>query len=270
MSFETISAENRNINQMPLPLSRRRVQCCSLCRQPGHNITTCNSERLREFEQDCANAVRNFENTDDFKNWLMRTYINNMILLKAFVINKYRFTIRLSLDQYIHYVTEYIFRTYKIPNTQQEQTEMDDVYTAFINFITLIQNRRDTENENFAENETIESNALAEYLLYLSNLGSSLMRIEVDRPRINLTIETNAEENLTENCQCSICWDDKELKQFVKLNCNHEFCNDCVKRTLSPETRTNLCCALCRSGVTEIKTRTHETYDDLMVINSAV
>ena len=121
MSLESISAENRN--NMPFPLSRRRVQCCSLCRQPGHNIITCNSERLQEFERECAIAVRNFENTDDFKNWLMRTYINNLLLLKAFAIRKYRINVRCTFDHYIHLITEYIFRTYKNTNRQQQEQQ---------------------------------------------------------------------------------------------------------------------------------------------------
>ena len=118
MSF---SAENRSAIQMQMPNQslRQRTQCCSLCRQRGHNITTCNSDRLLEFEVICADAVRNFENTDDFKNWLMHNYINDQLLLKAFVIRKYRISTRCNLEQYIHVITEYIFRTYK--NTPQQQ-----------------------------------------------------------------------------------------------------------------------------------------------------
>jgi len=111
MSLEAFSAENRN--QMSIPLVRRRVQCCSFCRIPGHNITTCRSDRILEFEVICANVVRNLSNPDDFKNWLFQNYINETPLLKAFVIRKFRTVARLNTEQYVHYITEYIFRKYK-------------------------------------------------------------------------------------------------------------------------------------------------------------
>ena len=60
MSFENLNTEYRNhflTNQI------RRFQCCSFCRQQGHNITTCrisitnNISSYREFEVICARQV---------------------------------------------------------------------------------------------------------------------------------------------------------------------------------------------------------------------
>ena len=146
MNSESFSGENRNISIMQNPVLRQRTQCCSLCRQPGHNITTCNSDRLLDFEIICAETVRNFDNTDDFKNWLLQNYINDQLLLKAFAIRKYRVTTRCNLDQYIHYITEYIFRTYK--NTPQITTPYNSSYLLtpdyaleFTNLLTTKVNR---------------------------------------------------------------------------------------------------------------------------------
>ena len=296
MSF---SAENRSAIQMQMPNQslRQRVQCCSLCRQRGHNITTCNSDRLLEFEVICADAVRNFENTDDFKNWLMHNYINDQLLLKAFVIRKYRISTRCNLEQYIHFITEYIFRAYK--NTPQQQptymqtttplqttaplqqstaplqeqpltydqnVELLNRYeTEFSNYLTAIRSRN-TVREQMLEQQIAEIDVVRSYIAYLAYLNALILREEIQQPTLTLTVETNEEENLDENCQCSICWDNKEKRQFAKLECNHEFCKDCMKRTIetrSIETRTNLCCALCRSEITTIRLRTQEVRDEI-------
>jgi hypothetical protein len=289
----SLSAENRNSNPMPLVL-RQRVQCCSLCRQRGHNITTCNSDRLLEFEVICADAVRNFENTDDFKNWLIQNYINDQLLLKAFAIRKYRLTTRCNLEQYIHFITEYIFRTYKnTPQTiHQSQTIHQPVTliqpaaaltplaeplinhyeTEFSNLLTIIRNRNDIR-EQILDQQIAEVDMMRMYISYLSYLGSLIVRDEYQiqlqeipqnqrrTSNLMLIVETDLEENLDENCQCSICWDDKERRQFVKLDCTHEFCKDCMKRTI--ETRTNLCCALCRSELRTIRLRSPELHAEL-------
>ena len=286
----SLSAENRNATQMPIVL-RQRVQCCSLCRQRGHNITTCNSDRLLEFEVICADAVRNFENTDDFKNWLIQNYINDQLLLKAFAIRKYRLTTRCNLEQYIHFITEYIFRTYK--NTPQTLTQPATIHqpvtlihpaatltplnselvnhyeTEFTNLLITIRNRN-VVREQILDQQIAEADMMRMYISYLSYLGSLIVRDEYQiqipqnqRRTSNLTlmVETDLEENLDENCQCSICWDDKERRQFVKLDCTHEFCKDCMKKTI--ETRTNLCCALCRSELRTIRLRSPEVHAEL-------
>ena len=311
MSF---SAENRSAIQMQMPNQslRQRVQCCSLCRQRGHNITTCNSDRLLEFEVICADAVRNFENTDDFKNWLMHNYINDQLLLKAFVIRKYRISTRCNLEQYIHFITEYIFRAYKNTPQQQQPIYMQTTITQqqsatpaqttaplqqttaplqtttaplqeqpltydqnvellnhyeteFSNYLTTIRNRN-TVREQMLEQQIAEIDVVRNYIAYLAYLNALILREEIQQPTLTLTVETNEEENLDENCQCSICWDNKEKRQFAKLECNHEFCKDCIKRTIETrtnETRTNLCCALCRSEITTIRLRTQEVHHEI-------
>jgi hypothetical protein len=297
----SLSAENRN--QMPIPI--RRFQSCSLCRERGHNITTCNSDRLLEFEVICANAVRNFENTDDFKNWLMHNYINDQLLLKAFAIRKYRLTTSCNLEQYIHFITEYIFRTYKnIPQTTLQpatilqpdtilqpsttlqlatilqpdtlpplDSELVNHYEReFTNLLMIVRNRN-IVREQILDQQIAEVDMMRMYMSYLSYLSSLIVRDEyqIQIPQnqrrttnLTLTVETDSEENLDENCQCSICWDDKERRQFVKLDCTHEFCKDCIKRTI--ESRNNLCCALCRSELRTITLRRQEIRDEIAEI----
>ena len=112
MSIDNLNAEHRGQFDV-LPTSIRRRQCCSFCRRPGHNLTTCNSNRLREFEVICANQVLQTDTQDDFKNWLIQNYMSEQLLIKGFAIKKFRITTRASVDNCMEMITEYIFTTYK-------------------------------------------------------------------------------------------------------------------------------------------------------------
>jgi hypothetical protein len=279
--MESISAENRN--QMPTPLNRSRqpqtIRRCSLCRQPGHNILRCNSERMLEFEAICANAVVNINNPDDFQNWLRQNYANELLLLKAFVIRKLSISRRLSLNEYIHYIAEYIFRTYK-NQAQTEVSEEDDTLPPLIeaninevfeeNFNNVITNLTTIYNYEVTEDTNLHMSIIMRYTQYLLYLFRLLPNREYyledqNQKTIILSIENN-DENLDETCQCSICWDDKELRQFVKLDCNHEFCKDCIRQSVPSETRTSLHCALCRGEVRTMRLRTQEAHTELLEI----
>ena len=70
-----------------------------------------------------------------------------------------------------------------------------------------------------------------------------------------LNIETTIadKDNLDEKCECNICYESCEMKYFVKLNCSHEFCKDCIKKTLETDIRTVPCCAFCRNEIKNIE-----------------
>lgn len=52
-------------------------------------------------------------------------------------------------------------------------------------------------------------------------------------------------------CECSICLNEKDIKNFIKFQCNHKFCKECVLNTF--KTSINIYrCALCRSDIDNI------------------
>ena len=75
-------------------------------------------------------------------------------------------------------------------------------------------------------------------------------------PRVDSRVETNEDEHLENNCSCSICWDEKELINFVRLDCKHEFCKDCIIATTAHNNGKVPCCALCRAEVRTLVSRT--------------
>ena len=103
--------------------------------------------------------------------------------------------------------------------------------------------------------------------LRLLMLTEVLNGVRIQTPhRIHSRVETNEDEQLDNNCSCSICWDDKELINFVKLDCNHEFCKDCIIATTAHNHGKVPCCALCRAEVRTVISRTDEIQTEILQV----
>jgi hypothetical protein len=268
MSIDNLNAEHRGqFNVLP-PSVRRRQPCCSFCRQHGHNLTTCNSNRLREFEAICATQVLQTETQDDFKNWLCQNYMSEQLLIKTFAIRKFRVTSRTSIESCISLITEYIFTYYK--NTNEIVEREVQFENDLISFIQALSAEREEElQENIRISEFQQARAMENMLMremfiaMMSRIVNRTLSDEHNRFKIVSTVNENENENENETCECNICYDEKEVKSFVKLGCNHEFCKDCVISTMKTNHSTNLCCALCRAEIKSIETRTIETKNEI-------
>ena len=251
-----MDAENRNNIQFITPLSIRVSRCCSFCHQPGHNISRCNSDRLLEFEIICANQVRNMTQ-QEFKIWLLTNYINKDLLLKSFAIRKCNANSRVSISTCIENIIYYIFRNYRI-----EETFEDDMINVLINLRNNgdINQRVETEIE---EVQGIQQIVLREYMLTLFNNFLNTVRSQNSENRKLKIISTIENDEISGICECNICWDDKDVKDFVKLGCKHEFCKDCLIKTLRSDIREIPCCALCRTEVTKLISRTDLIHSEL-------
>jgi hypothetical protein len=268
-----INAENRNnITVIPPLMRQRTIRCCSFCRQPGHNLTTCNSDRLLEFEIICANAVVNMNSHIDFKNWLTENHSDDQLLLKVFAIRKFHVTTRTSIFHCIDLITEYIFRTYKNINieinNQEEQEDENEFENEMINLLNELRNPSEPEpQQEIQDIPGIEQMVLREMVLYsLFNNMITTIRQQYNAVRkfnILSSVESNENENINENCECNICWEENEKKNFIKFGCNHEFCKDCVIKTLRTDQRETPCCALCRAEVKSIVSRTNFVQTEL-------
>jgi hypothetical protein len=255
MSFERTS-ENRSANIVTFVPFRRRLQCCSFCRERGHNITTCNSDRLSEFENICSMQVRNMTSRHDFKNWIMQNYIHDQVLLKTFAIRKFYITSGASVYYCVDLITDYMFRHYRSNPITQDETD------NLVNILHNLRNHRQNINNTYQHSDY---NRLLQ-ILYSMLLPNRIPHINSDEPRIyNISSHyvNNENENIQLSCECNICWEEKEVKNFVKLDCNHEFCKDCVVKSLRADHRTIPCCALCRADIHTLKSRTMEINDEL-------
>ena len=272
MSIDNLNAEHRGQFNI-LPPSIRRQPCCSFCRRIGHNLTTCNSDRLREFEAICATQVLQTETQDDFKNWLCQNYMSEQLLIKTFAIRKFRVTSRTSIEICISLITEYIFMNYKNTNETEEIVEHEDQFEndlmSFIEELSTVRQEEIQENRRISEFQqarAIENMLMREmFIAMMSGIVNRTLREEYHRFKIVSTVNNNENENkdINESCECPICYDEKKLENFVKLGCNHEFCKDCVIKTMKTNHSTNLCCALCRAEVKSIELRTNECKNEI-------
>jgi hypothetical protein len=227
-------------NSIQLSSSRtRRTYCCSFCGEQGHNYITCSSTWFADFESLCATRANSLRSRILFKEWLWDIYSDDISLLFMFCVRKFRVS-RVNLDERIclELLTDYTFATYINNNLELEIARLL------------------TELQNLRESEPMQDvfNAFGSENNFLGYTASRLSR-KLD---IKLSVESKQTEDTAAACECSICYEGKKSKNFVKLNCNHEFCKECMIKTLETHTANNLRCALCRSDIKSIQTKTEK------------
>jgi hypothetical protein len=100
------------------------------------------------------------------------------------------------------------------------------------------------------------TNILRDYITTEDNANSKL--------NVLCNVNNDENEDIHKLCECSICYEEKEVKNYVKLNCSHKFCSSCIinqvkARQLTP----TICCALCRTEVKEFQCRTNDIKEQL-------
>ena len=278
MSFETLNAENRNAGFV-IPVRR----CCSFCRNPGHNISTCNDERLYQFEQTCINNYRLTNSNDSFKNWLMQYSIDTPNTVKAYAI---RFC-GCSMRTYMHICIEYISIRIRRAllditrdNSQQEQSlqspepslnntsEQRSTSAELLNQLTYedIRSMDARALINLIQNRILQPRDILIAMMFMDMIN----QINNSNP---VTRQFNIERRIVEcshfeYSDCNICYDNYEKGNFVKLNCGHEFCKDCMKQTLKNLITETPQCAFCRAEIKnfELSSKTvSDEFDEFIV-----
>lgn len=261
MSFENNNSDNRS-NLTIIPDRRRSVttsRCCSFCRNPGHTISFCNDERLQQFENLCNIQKATF--VDDFKGferWLMDYYLANASVTRAYAISKCGSTTRTRGHEHIESIMVHFYgEHYDLPDL------VSDDEVGFDNFAEEI-NMSLVEYDLFRAALIVRANRSfgISLPLLIDSIYNNFVDVNVERERkftIAREIKPNNTSKIEEQekekekekvCECNICYDIQESTNFVKLNCEHEFCKECLKNTLktcSSYQQPN--CAYCRTNI---------------------
>ena len=240
MSVANLNAENRTMNNLVLAPSNRRVALtrlprrCSFCFAQGHNINVCDDNRLIYIENECRQQKQLYALSESptimFRHWLCAKIIDNAILVKAFAVRKCGARIRSNIDECIEKIVNYVYQEdYNGYNLELVMPSL--VMSSFYHSMLMLM--------NFEENEANEANEAKINVDSKCNVVSKLEDFDTEK-----------------NCECAICYNDEDAINpinFVKLNCDHIFCNSCMKKSFQHTNGvSNPCCALCRSEISSI------------------
>lgn len=234
----------------------RREVHCSLCGESGHNRLTCNNQRLLDFEIICSTKCHTLEE-HEFRDWLYETYNDNIDLLKTFVYK------RMSINRndvndilfYINKITHYIYERYK--NYYLSETDSDN--ESLPELISVDNEYNDVQLITLVHREYATFSNLN---LYLATI-EELLKIKLNQKKIAIETLVESLVNDTEQIECIICFETYNKSEFIKLGCQHEFCNDCIKKIIHCDNRSIPCCAYCRKEVTKMICRSNIVYDKM-------
>ena len=232
--------------------TERRVYRCSFCRRAGHNRLTCDDPRLLDFELTCATQCQTLSEVE-FYNWLSQTYNeNDSNLLKTYAAKKTRTpTYQLNdITNCKYSITNYIYDTYRYSYN----------YSIY-NDLSVQENY----NLEIRMNTSLINDINSAYMFLDMINTTNLRRIEEQQLSRKFSISSILQEHDdTEEClDCCICFENYKKTEFVTLNCNHEFCNGCLQKSLQSDIREKPCCAYCRTEITTITSNTSKVYNEM-------
>jgi hypothetical protein len=221
------------------PIVERR---CSFCHQTGHNVNMCNATRLHEFRKIClANRIvcdyNEGESKGRFKIWLVNYSVSQPTLVSALGSRFFRIPLHVDFIERAEQITDFIYGMYYYEINEIINSVNDTMFRLAITNMNvlsglLIEERIQyiTEITDFLERQKTTTNKKFQFATLLKEIKS---------------------EQIEETFECSICYNEKMEKDFVHLNCNHQFCGECLISTLKT-TQSEARCSLCRQTITQI------------------
>lgn len=278
MNIQSIHSENRN--------SVLITRCCSFCRRPGHNITKCDSLLLRNFREYCENFISNINYWSVYN--FQDESLNTVNELYSRYKNKFR-EFLLSDNNNDRYFTKCFARRFCGATGRNNIIECIDIIIIhfngliwnvfirshdyiiynYLNNINLINNLISNSSDNNSSQEISSPNLIAAFMF--TEMMNSINSMNYDNINLNKKFNINTKiykSKKSESCDCDICYENFEKANFIKLNCGHEFCKDCIKNSLKNEKKDIFTCAFCRAEINEFQISNHEIkeeFNDLLL-----
>ena len=205
---------------------------CSLCAGEGHNMTTCNLLTLRQEQM-------NRLYLDMWQKWLQMfkmAYQDGDIgreYLKISIAIQMENAIWLKKPLHLRLLRSYL----NISTAGSTDKELVDfIFELYRQLVSKKNNLRIPITSNVFDKY--------DYLLDTFHAYSRDYGIIVQQKTTLSTISLES---------CVICYEDYPANNFVKTNCQHSFCQNCVIETIQilPENK-KLSCAMCRSNINHL------------------
>jgi hypothetical protein len=89
---------------------------------------------------------------------------------------------------------------------------------------------------------------------------------------INTKLDLLINESLCKEDECCICFQKMDIKKFIKTNCNHEYCFECIPKIIKNNKNSgkDVCCPLCRTVINEVTFKDLELFYIMNEINNPI
>jgi len=250
---------------------------CSFCNSPLHNIANCNNQMISVYHENIKQIYLNImalnnsiEYSENFFRMILNAsfYVKDLRAVGVRYLHVYASTSKSTL---ISILWEYFHNSVVNVNLQHQATPQNNTSFPF-----PIPHYNHTISDNHPEESSILSyiNNLNSYVGYNmtadphnlnSDFNSEFILYQNKKYKISINLVEDNDENekkLKNFEDCAICYDNVSCMDFVKLNCNHEFCGCCIKNTFKYHNETNNpSCAMCRQPMVCFTVKNVETYN---------
>ena len=268
---------------------------CSFCQVYGHNIKNCNDIELLDFKEKIL-TLRNLyiREPNTFLNCLDRFHIRLLWVLavneckilvrnhnknqcidaiynkfmrsqaRLYELNQDRFPIDNELVEHINKI--YQFYPQRQIDDQEEEQRIQvllDLYNT-----NEIQNQNQNQNIDYISDQDIlsvssssseEEEEEFEITWTIDKTGNFPNKLKITKT-LDITVNINTNTNTIQTLECGICYEEKVFENFIHLQCNHEFCHDCIYQQLNNKKAS---CAFCRERMQHFIIRS-QVIDDLI------
>lgn len=253
---------------------------CSYCRISGHQINWCNSRDINRIYRRIETIYNNLPVRMNFQ----RLVDDNFTLreLKVICVSRLHRPASLRKENYILILWNHFNRERSlIPNGPDDlplwandvETENEDVLFNWRIDRTPTTPIIDIQPIDILNFQNYDDSTEFERYYQLIDIALSLepifnqVQLQTEK-KFDIVRETSSELLEREKNQCSICFEDVEKQKFIRLNCAHEFCGDCIINTLKSKQHKNMrngipCCAFCRTNFTKFTISDNQLNEEL-------
>jgi predicted DNA-binding protein YlxM (UPF0122 family) len=228
LELEPQNSENAAISPMLEQLeqqeqnnqTRRTTRKCGYCRQVGHYVTDCTNNEVVTHVRELEVLVNNATTTPvTIRQWMENKSerLIKVILCKMHLV---RFTATMTLQEFENCILEHI------AEVNAGRQALQNIINNVNEIVTGYQGELQLPQLSFTDTEVYNK----------------------------LSITTSEVTNNSEDIICPICYEAIEQKNICKTDCNHEFCKDCIHKSLRDNIiiKNESACPLCRNKITHL------------------
>ena len=227
---------------------------CSFCNLVGHNITCCPSPEIPVLYRRIKDIHYESRAHYLWNDNLAKRYFTSRVMvfqLKELRVVAVKYEIAYASHNKSKFVSElWEHFDYRLVNNLDNDNLFDEMQHNFVRR----ENEMMIEMMGYYENE--------EEIIENDDLFDQLITKKYD---ICITLDESLSLNTVATTECAICFENIHCNG-LKINCNHVFCGNCIRKTLVSCNTLSPLCALCREPMKTFDVQNKDTFE-LVKIN---